>query len=273
MIYNNRHYPHPVLGIGDDMAGDVQVKLKVSSDSEHIVIENTFSVDNKDLKRLIKENKACYSIHMSCAGTFFRSNYSSYKELSDPIKIKSSDLNGEVEINYFICANKDIVDYTNDASNADYGETQFRINKGDILAYIGKGKFYANKTYQETTSISSIMNVNTDGKSNHPFFLDYGDEKITITLCKEDYEIYQEIKLKKFASILHSSLVLPALQQAISFIESGEADEQRNTPWFEILNDFILKEGDTDAMVKAQKILDLPLNRSFRSMRDLQQTY
>ncbi len=253
MIYNNRHYPHPVLGISDDISGGVQVKLKVSSDSEHIVLENTFSIENEDLKELIRQSMACYSVHLSCVGTFFRSNYESYKELSDPLKIRASDLNGEVELNYFICAKEDIEEYSNSASNDDYGNTKFRVNKGDILAYLGKGKFYANKTYQETKSISSIMNINTDGKPNHHFYLDYGDEKITIMLCKEDYQLYQEIKLKKFASILHSSLVLPALQQAIVFIESEESNEYSGKPWYMSLSELIKKESEADSLVRAQK--------------------
>lgn len=273
MIYNNRHYPHPVLGIGDDINGKVQVKLKVSSDSEYIVLENTFSVDNKDLHKLIKENKACYSIHLTCAGTFFRTNYTSNKELFEPIKIKSSELNGEVELNYFICATEDIKQYQNQASNIDYGDTHFNIDKADILAYLGKGKFYANKTFQETTSISSLMNINTDGKSNHPFHLDYGEEKITIYLCQEDYELYQDIKLKKFGPILHSALVLPALQQVIVFMESEESNDYQQTSWYSILSDLLKNHSESDSLVKAQKVLELPLKRAFSSLRDIQMTY
>ncbi|MEP4532212.1 MAG: hypothetical protein ABJ004_03945 [Cyclobacteriaceae bacterium] len=272
MIYNNRHYPHPVLGIEDDIQGDVQVKLKVSSNSEFILLENIFSIDNPDLHELIKANQACYSTHITCPGTFFRNNYIAYKELPSPIKIKASDLNGEVELDYLICATTDIKEYQNKASNADFGDTKFEINKGDILAYLGKGKFYANKTYQETISVSSLMNINTDKKPNHPFYLDYNAEKITIFLSQEDYELYQEVKLKKFGSILHSSIVLPALQQVITFLDRSESEDYQSMPWYKIMQELMDKYGGNDSLETAQKILELPLRRAFQSLKDIQNT-
>ncbi|MEQ9426598.1 MAG: hypothetical protein RJQ09_19400 [Cyclobacteriaceae bacterium] len=273
MIYNNRHYPHPVLGIGDDINGKGQVSLKVSSDSEYIVLENTFLLENEDLSKLIEQKKASFSMHLECRGTFYRANYTSYKPLCDEIKLKASDLNGEVELNYLVCAEIDIAKYQNKASNDDYENFQFDINRGDILAYLGKGKFYANKTFQETTSISSFMNINTDGRSNHPYYLDYGDEKITIYLSQEDYELYQEIKLKKIAPILHSSLVLPALVQVLILMDGEESEEYRNSAWFGILTEITEKLGEDEPLIKAQKILELPLKRSFDSMKELQLIY
>ncbi|MGR3303101.1 MAG: hypothetical protein ACUZ8I_11430 [Candidatus Scalindua sp.] len=273
MIYNNRHYPHPVLGIEDDINGNAQVKLKVSSDSENIILENSFILENDDLERLITEKKASYSLHLSCTATFYRANFISFKSLGEPIRIRSSDLNGEVEINYFVCAEESISQYKNKDRNDDYGNIEFSIKRGDILAYLGKGKFYANKTYQETTSVSSFMNINTDGRSKKPFYLDYSSEKVTIYLCQEDYEVYQEIKLKKFSSILHSSIVLPALMQIIQFMESDEALEYKNKTWHKILSGILEKQNENDPLILSQTILELPLARAFSSMKDLQTSF
>ena len=273
MIYNNRHYPHPVLGIEDDIKGTSQVKLKVSSDATSILLENSFNMQNEDLQKLIDDKKASYCIHLCYTGTFFRQNYTTYKSIADTIKIPSSNLNGEVELDYFICAEESIQGYNNKLSNEDYENNEFNLSRGDILAYLGKGKFYANKTFQEINSISSFMNVNTDGKSNHPFYIDYNDEKITIYLSQEDYELYQEIKLKKFSPILHAALVLPALLHMIFFIETEESLDYKNKTWFKVLNEILEKLNESDPLKAAQKILDLPLARAFNSLKDIQSSF
>jgi hypothetical protein len=200
----------------------------------------------------------------------FREVFKTHKNISETISINSHKLNGEVELDFFICANEDIPKYTNGKFNKDYQGHPFSLDKGDIMAYGGKGKFFANKAPEELKSISALMNIASSEKSNEPMFNDYGGEKITIMLCSEDYSNYQIIKRNQlWINLLLSSIVLPCLLEALNFVSSPDAKEFSNRQWFKVLTEIKGKSKDGNVLKTAQRILDLPNNRSFTTLIQL----
>ncbi|HMG83711.1 MAG TPA: hypothetical protein VK559_11795 [Ferruginibacter sp.] len=267
MIYNNRNYPHPILGINDDFrTATISVELSVSSDRNIIEVRPLFILENKDVRDLIDQTKASYVSHVYCRGTMFREIFRTTHNLSEPIRIPASKLNGEVEIDFFICSNQKIIDYKNDDFNQEYGNTRFSLEKADIIAFAGKGKFYANKSPEELKAISSIMNVLCTQKSNKPMSLDFSGNRITLMLCKEDYGNYKLLKNNPecFGLIL-SSMVLPALIETLHFLTTEEAEEFREKPWSKILNNIKDKSKGTCLEI-AQNILEMPLKRTLDSL-------
>lgn len=271
MLYNDRMYPHPVLGIGDDITGSIDVDLKVASNGKEIEITPTFKLVNEDLQKMMEENKVLFTSHVYCRGTMYRNVFKTTKHIPEPIKISSEKLNGEVEIDFFICANENITGYKNVAFNSDYAGYSFSVDKGDILAYGGKGKFYANKSPEELKSISALMNISSTGKDNHPMYNDYTGEKITIMLCQSDYENYQIVKGSPslWWNILLSCIVLPALTEALHYISSSESLEFSERRWYKMLSEIKSKSKDGTEIEIAQRILDHPNNRSFNAMKQL----
>lgn len=249
MLYNNRSYPHPVLGISNDVNGKIEVELRVSSTGKEIEITPTFKIIDDVLENLIGLNKALFVSHLYCRGTMYREVFCTSKTIVDPIKIDSYKLNGEVEVDFFICANQTINDYTNNNFNSDYKGYSFSVEKGDILAYAGKSTFYANKSPEELKSISALMNISTTTKSDHPMFNEYEGEKITIMMCQEDYEGYQTIKATNiWINILLSMIVLPMLTEALHFVSSEEAKDFADKRWYKVL---------TEIKTKAKKRMEL----------------
>lgn len=270
--YNNRLYPHPVIGIADDVDGTFEVELKVSSNSKFIAISPTFKVTNADLKSHIMEGTVLFTSHIYCRGTMYREVFKTQKNIPDAIKIPSNRLNGEVEVDFFLCADKNIGNYCNKGFSNDYRGFTFAIDKGDILGYGGKGKFYANKSPEELKSISALMKINSTGKNSHAMFNDYDGDKITIMLCQEDYENYQTVRKGKdsfWSNLLLSSIVLPALTEAIHFLKDDMARDFSKNRWYTILTELVKNSKENNKLKIAQNILDLPNNRLFGTLNQL----
>jgi len=268
MIYNNRNYPHPVLGIGDDFIdSNINVDLKISSDGLRIEITPIFILNNKELNDIILKGIATYISHIYCRGTLYREVFRTQRSLSEPIIIQAEKLNGEVEIDFFICAHKKIDNYKSIAFNSEYTHTEFQIDRGDIIAYAGKGKFYANKVPEELKSISALMNIDCSNKSKEPMYLDYSGEKITIMLSIEDYNNYKLIKSNpQYYGVILSSLVLPALIEALYFLEDETSKDFKVNAWYKALKDYKDKAKYPEPLRIAQNILDKPINKCFEQL-------
>jgi len=271
MNYNGRTYPYPVLGIDDNFTGDENKDtfkpiLTVSSDYRMIRLDITYHLKNDELLKLINSNQAVFCTQLYCRSTMFRQSFISKKQ-KELIEIKSNQLRDEVEVDFFICASEEIKNYNNSMFNTVFSGVSFEIEKGDLLGYGGSTTFFANKTPEELKSISSFMSIDTENKSGVPMYNDYDGDKITIILSQEDYETYQSIKKESLlTSTLHSSVVLPALAEAIRFLTTNEGDDYKNRKWHELLSSLIEKHPTDDPLQSAQKILDLPVNRSFSTL-------
>ena len=271
MNYNSRTYPYPVLGINDNFIGDenkdtFKPELVVSSDFRKISLEITYQLKNEELLKLINHAQAVFCTQLYCRSTMYRQSYLTRKQ-KEVIEIKSNLLRDDVDVDFFICASEEILKYKNSMFNTIFAGTTFDIENGDLLAFGGSTMFFANKSPEELKSISSFMSIDTENKSEVPMYNDYDGDKITIILSREDYEIYQLIKKEiNITSTLHSSLVLPALAEAIRFFNSNDGKDYNNRRWHGLLSKLIGKHESDDPLQSAQKILDLPVNRSFTSL-------
>lgn len=265
MIYNNRNYPHPVLGVGTDFkTGDIKVELNVSSTGSKIEISPVFILDNKELTELITNNTACYTSHVYCRGTLYREVFKSQKSLAEQIVISAEKLNGEVEVDFFICANLNFNDYYSSAFNPEYGNQKFEVEKSEIIAYAGKGKFFANKVPEELKAISSLMNIDCSNKSKAPMYLDFSGQKITIMLSIEDYNNYKLLKNnRQHLGVILSSLVLPSLIESFHFLEDDTSKDFKENAWYKSLSEFINDPKYLGPFKTSQMILDNPLNKCF----------
>jgi hypothetical protein len=270
MVYNNREYPHPVLGIEDSVLGSFKVHLSVKTGND-IIIEPVYELVNDDLNTLLVENKVEFVTQVYCRSTMYRTNYRTTKSISDKIIIPANELRNEVELDFFICASIDLVSYRNSQAHSDYDNSSFNISKGEILAYGGHGVFHANKTPLELKAISSFMQIDKYDKDNGPIQNFYDGEKIIIRLSINDYNKYLEIAgNQNVEQLLHSGVVLPALMDAIGQV-NGASDEFAENNWYKILQGLIDEKsnGNDNPLHVGQKILDYPLNRAFKTIDEL----
>lgn len=271
MNYNGRTYPYPVLGINENFIDDInkdnfKPTLNVSSDYRKIKLEVTYQLRNEELLKQIKTNKVEFCMQLYCRSTMFRHSFLSKKQ-TEIFELNATALRDQVEVDFFICAIEDIHSYTNTQFSLIYAGSSFEIEAGDILAFGGSTIFFANKSPEELKNISSFMSIISENMSDEPMKIDYDNDKIIIILSEEDYENYGLIKdLSSFTSTLHSSVVLPVLAEVIRYMETIDGQDYKDKKWFIILSKLLEDKKASDPLIKAQKILDLPVNRSFSSL-------
>ncbi|MBK9176942.1 MAG: hypothetical protein IPM46_11535 [Flavobacteriales bacterium] len=273
MRYNNRDYPHPVLGVGDAVAGHFSVRLAVRAGTKEIRLEPVYDLGNRTPTHPgIEGGQAQFATHIYCKGTMFREVRKSTKAVAETIVLPASALRDKVEVDFFVCANAPIAAYTNSDAHSDFVGHSFPVERGVILAYGGQGVFYANKTPEELKAISSFMNIDRDPRPHGPMYNAYDGDKITVMLSSNDYQRYQIVKRDPYiVEILHSAIVLPALMQAIAVVQE-EPSEFAEHKWFDILKGLVEETKEEDPMKIAQKILENPLNRSFNAVTSMMET-
>lgn len=277
MEITTQSFPHPVLGIQDDIEGTFNVNFTWSCDRAFYYLSPVFNLQNETIENFIKENSAVFVIHVECANTFYRNSFQ-INSTSPLIKIDAEKLRDKVEVGFYIITTKGIDNYTNSKVHPDYGDQKFFLDKGDVIAYGGNSSFLAVKNYESLKAVSSIMVINKDDKEKGLGRVNYSAPKIELFLSKENYQIYNECKNDpNFISIFHTSLVLPVLFKALSYIRADD-DQLRTEKWFEViktrLNDEKLSVEDDDKHFEViQKIFGNPLDRFFYSINQLKEYY
>ncbi|HWD88634.1 MAG TPA: hypothetical protein VG367_10950 [Mucilaginibacter sp.] len=270
MKYNNRLFPYPVLGIEDDVLGEFSCDLTYKSDKNNITIIPQFKLIEESIMRMLSEKKANFVTQIYCRSTMLREIYTSANTIPDPIVMDALKLKNEVEVDFFICSTEENSKFFSKNFNPEYKNSSFSIDNSDIIAYGGKGKFYANKSPEELKSVSSLIRVKNMNVKNKPMYNEYESEKIEIMLCAEDYDNYQIIVKSRLAkNFIHSSIVLPALIDALYFMEKKEADEYEDKRWYKALTEIKNKSKTKDNFQIAQNILDQPSYRMFETVLTL----
>ena len=129
-----RSYPHPVVGNRDDVAEAIfAAEYAVTTDSENLYIEVSIQSTNATINELVAANRARFLVHVECSNTMFRRAFE-FPETKKRIAIPTNQLNDMVEVNVFACTTRPATGYLPLKAHSEYGDTQFEIRKGDILA-------------------------------------------------------------------------------------------------------------------------------------------
>jgi hypothetical protein len=274
MRLSARSYPHPVLGNRDDVPGaGFQAALEMSADKACIYIAADVTCSCQTLNALLKDGRAAYVLHVECSNTLFRRAYE-FREPQHRISIGVDNLNDAVEVNVFVRATDRIGDYRVPEAHPDYAGTAFDIQRGDILA-VGEGQvFYIESDFDSLSRIGSIMQINESPKDGDiPMEPTFDGDKIVILLSKSDFADYKVLKLHEgVRGPLTTTIVLPVLVEAIHILkeESDGMDDTRR--WVRALARRIESlglTGESQPLLLAQKLLELPVKRALSSSRML----
>ena len=86
-------------------------------------------------------------------------------------------------------------------------------------------------------------------------------------LCEEDYDNYQVVlKNKVFHNLLHSSIITPALIDALYYIDSPEAKDNDKKRWYKELKRIKSESKVHDCFKIAQNILEQPNERNLSTL-------
>ncbi len=275
MKLSSRSYPHPVVGNRDDVPGAAfQAAVEMSADQEAVYVDATINCSSATINRMISEGDAKAVLHVECSNTLFRRAYE-FSELSKRIAISAENLNDSVEVNIFIRATRNMSGYAVETAHSDYGDSKFEIREGDILA-VGEGYvFHIESAFDSLSRIGSIMQIEESKEDGElPMRVDFNGDKILIILSKVDFKDYKLLKGQEgVSSALTSTIVLPVLVEALHLLKSEEAGDEESGPrWVRALRRRISAlelESESDFIVLAQRILELPLKRALTASRQL----
>jgi hypothetical protein len=260
-----KSFPYPVLSNGDDITGDFKPQFAYSIDPDFVTIKCEFEVTNEYVNKMIAENKALYSVEIECGSTYYRQLVTTNKRELEH-KIPSDWLRERVDIRFYICATTEIDAYYPTGTHADFGNEPFYLEEGDVLATGGTTSFIVAKEFDPLNApISSIIKLEKSKKQIAEMRVTYDNERIIIELPKQDFELYSQIKSNS-AEMLHATLVLPVLVDAIYEISGKGTNNYQDFAWSDRLKHICIdRQIDIDEPLSAaQKILNNPINRSLQ---------
>lgn len=273
MKISNQSFPHPVLGLQDDVNGKFEAGLTWSCDRALYYLYPVFNLQNETIEKLIENDIAAFVVHLECGNTFFRKSFL-FKNRMPEIKINAEELRDRVEVSFYISSIKSLSEYYNKDAHSDYGNQKFSLEKGDVLAYGGDTSFQAVKNYESLKAVSSIMVIKKASYDRGLTKVNYNNEKIELWLSKENFQVYNDNKTDEhFSTLFHTTLVLPVLYKALTYIAIGDED-LINFKWFDVLKTRIDDENlsvddDEKHFEIIQSLFGSPIDRFFFSINSL----
>lgn len=258
-----RLFPHPVLSKSNDdfkdSVFDAGIELSDKSSDSSWTIDVKWELKNDDLIQLIEENKIAVSLHFECGSTRFRSKWISDNNLPISAEISDSNIKLQGEYAVVLVALEDINTYHETSFHPDYSNTDFKIEKGDIL---GVGDFGV-ISFTAAEDPVSFFRINNDPKIQSGLFnVDYNEKNINVNLSGSLYEKYYYLKnSRELWPVLNSIFILPVLIQVLNYMDEMEEDDEHSTSyWYLQLSKKLkglkdLNDLDTN-LFKAQKILN-----------------
>lgn len=270
MVTDALSFPHPVLGLADDIEGNFTLSIDMERNAIERVIEigvSSIEYNNDYFKKLIENGSAALSIKIHCSSTF---KTWTYVNLQDKIKIPEDDVCNKVEIVPSIIALRDIPDYNDSSFNLQFGKQGFYINKYDIIGLLGTVSLPIDKDY-ERLGLDNIFHFSPESDSITPCSFEFNTDKILIKYpitASGDHP--HSALFHKAPWAAYNILIVPALTQAFTLMADKEKESDINDKeWYYVLNGLLPEnEREDDPFKNAQLIINrqIPLLKAYEEL-------
>lgn len=210
-----RNYPYPVLAFfnNDYPNNSFSYEIKSNSDNNKFKIEIEFNLNCKTLNDMLNNNLACFLVHIECPKTRFRNIYTTTESRKE-IFIDGGKLNNKVEVVVSIISTSKNDTFTSDEFNSIFGDSEFSIVNGDILAIAPDCILTIEK--DETFTGSSLFNITYSDKLK-VLTWEIDNSSILIKLPKSTFDLYNSLKSNaKARSIITNTIVIPILVEILT---------------------------------------------------------
>ena len=278
-------YPYPVLWNKNDdykMPSEFSAEIKTEENFKNTKLKIKFFLKDKEIEKLIRENKAEYVVHIEGTRTYFR-DFISTRESEITYDLKDRDILGKLEINFFILAKQDIKGYRNDNFNEDYSSEAFNLKKGNIIAIADGYKANIEKIDDELGKVASIFTIcQRETVEQIGMVIEMNDHKIRVALNKTDYESYCYLSHEpNKVETINTIIVFPALIYVFEQLKleelkkSSNKSEYEDYNWYSSLEKIFRKNGKELnkeleqglSIDLAQRVLNYPIERAFNSLK------
>ena len=281
MRIKNRLSPYPILdNYGDDYVNSsFAVDYDVYTQFTEVYGKLVFHLENDEIKQLIKDKKAIYTVHIESPAACYRKILSSDEEELE-FKLDATVVSKVIEIRTFIVLTESVQGYYSKNFHPDYQGQKFDLEQHQIIA-IGTAKDYAvKKDDREFDSLPSILRiVKLEGKKKGSLSVNTdNDEYIVVGLASDVFELYARLGKSAYKSTAFSLILLPALIIVIQRMCNGKDDEAISSMhWYKVIENLLNSNGfyidnlsiDNDTLLTVcQSIFADPIERSFKELDD-----
>ena len=259
MFREGYSFPHPVLGNEDDISGELNIQMDISrNDQRKIVIENIIlNITNPYINNLIVVRKAKCFGKIYCSSTL---NTWTFELPQAKVEIHEDEIVNKVELQIFLTATEDIINFNDVSFNAQYNGQTFAINKNDIIGITGKINLPIEKV-NEKLGLGNIFKF-FHHETEKPIQFEYHHDKIYINYpITKKGEHPPKALFEKKPWMAFNIFIVPALSEALRYIDEEEEEVKSNSwEWFTVL-DSIFPESDRtkEYFADAQYILNDPM--------------
>jgi hypothetical protein len=259
----NFSFPHPVLGLGDDIKGEFLLDLSVGRNAASKTIDfniKRVEINNEYFSRLIGKNVAGVLYKIYCSSTF---KTWCFLDPGKVFHINEDQLANKIEIECFIVALNALTDYTDISFNADFEGEIFSVEKYDIIGIVGKVNVPIEKKY-EKLGIGNIFSFVPEENHTKPVSFDLNTNKIIVRYPITQAGVHPHNALfKKAPWTAYNILVVPALAEAFRQIAKAEEEgEEIDKEWYYVIDSNLpYPEREKDSFTNAQLLInkEIPL--------------
>ena len=182
MNFNNISFPHPVLGVANEVSSEIKRiekdDISINPKSHSYEIRVKLSFDDEVLRQLIQDDKAEFICEATCSNTLYRKIIRSEKPKIE-FEILRKQVKGRIDFLCLLVAKENIESYSNTNFHSDYNGFSFEVEQGEVLAYFGDFYFNADIKYEKLKAVSSFMEIVPNEELTYTY-VDLKKSKMTI---------------------------------------------------------------------------------------------
>lgn len=271
--------PYPILAaFRDDYEGSTfSVDVECIPGSRMLTVSCNFELHDDAIRSLIDHGLACYVLHLECGVTSYREAVTSQSPIVQHM-VPIEQVAETIEASTFVVTSAPITGFNSKNFHPDYSGGSFDIPLGGILA-IGDSYVLTideNDDDGVPPSIIRVARADRDEQANIQVNTD-GNQYIVIRLNPRTYDLYLRQGEGPLADTIFSLILLPALQDVLSRMASGEEDSDK--AWYKSIEALLaaqgisvsdLAEGDMNLspMAVAQRIFEDPVARALEAISE-----
>lgn len=261
-------YPYPVLGNSSDIEGLFEFSVEPEISGSEVEISIRITLNHPDLENMINSGYATFDIDVGCKKTLYKKSTQTNKKDSS-VSIPADKLRDRVEVEAYIVSTKHIDQYRPGGIRLDMDLGPVAIEPGDIIADGGTKWFIADKYFDPLKSpISSFIKIMKSSTVDGSYSVDFDNPAITIKVPEVQFNDFEYINRHKDGVLVHSSIVLPVLVEAIIKLEDNE---YASYSWADKLQSMLASKNLDQYMpfIAAQELLGLPIKRNVDAVKSI----
>jgi hypothetical protein len=258
----SKTFPYPVLRpYSDDYVdAEFQALAEFEIKDNNIKVSCSFQTSSTELQNQIALGAARYISILSCRETYFRKVLSTSGDTIEE-HLKADALRGEVMIESYIVATKELKNYSSPDINPEFEKKRFDFQPGQILAQDEPQAIYIERDLFRPFS-SVFYLVKNDNLSGGEWKVSLEQDNVLIevsALMKESIDNSRSDNLSR--TVLINSIYFSAVVHVIQRLKDG--NEFHELKWARIIEQQIHNNNididTTDAYIVAQKLMKHPL--------------